>query len=187
MAIRDVLFVALAYLVASCAAQSSSPKPDLWYNGAYDYYEFENYTTEQCSTALSSANATGTYLVAPEFSQDMQNVSWTLAITQPGDEIGYTDMSLYLSTPPGEDFALGDLEFSACAYVFESLPDNLIRRGQSDDGSCDMTFSKECVAALTVQAANTGSYLTANWQDNSPAPSTHFLSFNFGCPELAFF
>lgn len=53
-------------------------------------------------------------------------------------------------------------EFSACAFVFKYLPENTIRRGQNDDGSCEQTLSKKCVAQLNERAEETAYWLVAN-------------------------
>ena len=138
-------------------------------------YWFQNYTEQQCQAPYDTLNATGTYLVDPNTEWiGMNDVSWTVAVSQPYNEgVGFTNYSLYLGTPSGFDFRPGNLNFSGCAMIFQGLPENLIRRGQEDEGTCQQTFSKECVKAINRQASDTGFYLTSTYTDNSPAPSMY--------------
>lgn len=134
----------------------------------------ENYTDAQCAAPFTEANATGILpLNKPEYGLLSNNFSWTIAVSQPaGDTVRTTNMSLYFGTPAGQDLRLGTLSYSACAILFEGLSDNLIRRGQIDEGSCMQTFSEECVKALADQASITGFYLTNGFTSNYPNPGT---------------
>lgn len=123
----------------------------------------QNFTEPQCQAPYTSANATGTVKMQNYAHAQMENVTWTVAVSQPaGDAVANTNVSLYLGTPSGKDLRSNQPIYSACAILFEDIPDNLVRRGQDDDGTCTQTFSKECVDALQYQAALTGYWLTVN-------------------------
>jgi hypothetical protein len=171
MAIRTIYLRALAAMLPLANA-------DVFSNDQWDQltnYEFQNYTEQQCQAPYEALNATGTFRVDPDTTNDdMNDVSWTVAVSQPYSEaVGATNFSLYLGSPSGFDFRPGNLNFSACALIFEGLPDNLNRRGQDDDGTCVQTFNDECVKALSNQAADTGYYLTISPANNSPAPGKY--------------
>jgi hypothetical protein len=136
----------------------------------------ENHTDAQCAAPFIDANATGTLPInRPDYGLLSNNFSWTIAVSQPaGDAVQTTNMSLYFGTPASQDIRQGNLSYSACAIMFLDLPDNLIRRGQTDEGSCMQTFGEECVKALADQAGTTGFYLTNSFTDNYPNPGMSF-------------
>ena len=57
----------------------------------------------------------------------------------------------------------GENEYSACAYLYKTLPRNTNLRGAKDDTSCEQMFSRDCVDALTDRAAT-----VANWMVQNP-------------------
>ena len=69
--------------------------------------------------------------------------------------------SLWLDPSPSIDLNWVQ-SFSACAFVFRYLPENTIRRGQDDDGSCEQTLSRKCVQQLSERAEETAYWLVAN-------------------------
>ena len=140
-----------------------------------------------CTSWWENANATGTFgfisLYANDGSPDdlttnathntsSQNITWSMTVNSPGhpEEAAYYNAyqtDFWLGTPPGVNFDNGSNPYSACAFQFGALPENTLRRGQKDDGSCEQTFSKDCVLALTDKAALIAQYLTS---DYTPGP-----------------
>ncbi|ETN46473.1 uncharacterized protein HMPREF1541_00658 [Cyphellophora europaea CBS 101466] len=60
------------------------------------------------------------------------------------------------------DLTSGTNWYSACSFIFRNLPNNLIRRGQTDRGICSQMLSSECVHALEERTANVARGLTGN-------------------------
>jgi len=91
--------IALTYLVTQSFAQD--------WNSDYPFDPIgvpaSNYTEPQCKSFYTQANATGTYTIQDEFAVEFADVSWTVAVNQPGAKgINTTESLIYLGSPPGE-------------------------------------------------------------------------------------
>lgn len=118
-----------------------------------------NATDKQNATILGSNNGLGLWriAVATEFQEATIEDNPKLTETSPG---AYANV--WLDTFTDIDLTDGSNGFSACAYIFKDLPYNTMLRGQDDDGSCEQTLSKECIAAISWRAAETAQWLVAN-------------------------
>lgn len=149
-----------------------------------------SYTDSECSSLLTSANATGTFTfsagAASDFSsyqslrgvaapQTFQNLSLTVTVNSPVSE-GATTASntnltnIWLGTPSYANLSSDTIPFSGCAILVPATDINAIERGQKDDGSCYQTFSKPCVDALTAQAVEIATGLTDTF---TPGPNSN--------------
>ena len=66
---------------------------------------------------------------------------------------------------------IGNLPFSGCAFFMGGLPENLIRRAQTDNGNCSKMLDDDGITALQGQLETIAFGYTRTWTDNSPAPS----------------
>jgi len=51
----------------------------------------------------------------------------------------------------GVDLRLGNLAFSGCMLFMGAISQNLIRRAQTDDGTCSQMLNDKCINALQNQ------------------------------------
>lgn len=119
-----------------------------------------NATGVQNGSIYSSRNALGRWRIA--VSTDSKEAS-----IEEGRELSKISpgavANVWLDPFTNVELTNGRNDYSACAYIFKSLPYNTMLRGQDDDTSCEQMLSKECIAAITSRAAE-----TARWLVQSP-------------------
>ncbi len=112
------------------------------------------------NSSWSSFNSLGQWLVGVKTNYSAD----TIVAARSDATQNSPDAAINIWLDPYMGVDLNDYEnpYSACAFVFKSLPFNTILRGQGDDGTCEQTLSKKCISDLTDRAALTATWLTAN-------------------------
>lgn len=113
---------------------------------------------QACSPpAPLSINATGSQtLINPfktptgPFSNSSGKWTWNIATesypaTAPNISIR---QALWLDTQPPQDLLSSDLRYLGCSLIAHGLKQNLLQKGQNDNGTCESVFSQKCIAAL---------------------------------------
>lgn len=117
---------------------------------------------DNCSRFFPTFNATGTYSLGPTIVNEdwsvggnaTEDLTWTVAVSQFYNTTVNQTGTLtwgWLSQPPGINLAALNLPYSGCAFFMGGLQDNLIRRGQTDNGDCSATFNSDCAMAIINQ------------------------------------
>ena len=124
-----------------------------------------NYTNASCTSLLTHANATSSVnfqnSLIGGFSDSGTSPSEPFLLTVAVNEVVNNatdstgaDTTIWFGMHQDRNLKQDGLDFAGCAIIIDGLPLDSIKRGQTDNGSCEQTFSAKCATALIQRIAD---------------------------------